>query len=109
MAKKSVKKTKIVTKTVTKTIKPKKVLKKTTVKKFATPRVSIQKVQVEMQPILVQNFITLQRVMVNLSEKFDNLNTQMTKMLDLFETSAKTLAKKDYSLGKSGEESKEVM
>lgn len=57
-----------------------------------------EKVQVQIQPVLVDNFVALQRVMVNLASKFDNLNTQLTKLLEIFETSAKSLAKKGFKL-----------
>ena len=46
--------------------------------------------------------------MVNLSTKFENLNQQLSKLLTLFETSAKTLAKKNFKLGQ-GEESENVV
>ena len=44
---------------------------------------------------LVENFISLQKVMANLSVKFDNLTEQITKLLEIFEISAKALAEKD--------------
>ena len=79
--------------------------------KSSKPRISIEKVQVEMQPVLVENFIALQKVMINLSQKFENLNVQTSKLLELFETSAKTLAKKDFKLGNEAnlESQKQVM
>jgi hypothetical protein len=50
-----------------------------------------------MEKILVENFVSLQRVMTNLALKFDNLSGQLSKLLELFEISAKTLAEKGYS------------
>lgn len=50
------------------------------------------------EKVLVENFVSLQKVMTNLSVKFDNLANQISKLLELFEISAKTLAKKDFSL-----------
>lgn len=50
--------------------------------------------------ILIENFVALQRVLTNLSVKLDNVATQMTKLLDLFEISAKALAEKDFSVDK---------
>jgi hypothetical protein len=47
--------------------------------------------------ILVENFVSLQKVMTNLAVKFDNLSNQISRLLELFEISAKTLAEKDYS------------
>ena len=51
------------------------------------------------EKVLVENFIALQKVMTNLAMKFDSLNTQISKLLELFEISAKTLAKKDITIG----------
>ena len=47
---------------------------------------------------LIENFISLQRVMVNLSVKFDNLANQISKLLELFEISAKALAEKNFAM-----------
>ena len=55
------------------------------------------------EKILVENFIGLQKVMVDLAEKFTDLSTQMSKLLGLFETSAKTLAEKGF------EDNKEIV
>jgi len=57
----------------------------------------------EFEEILVNNFINLQRVLTNLSVKFDELSSNMSKMLQLFEISAKSFAEKytDEGLGKS--------
>ena len=51
-----------------------------------------------LEKILIQNFVSLQKVMTNLSVKFDELSTQISKLLELFEISAKALAKKDLNL-----------
>lgn len=45
---------------------------------------------------LIENFILLQKVMTNLSLKFDNLSSQISKLLELFEITAKTIAKREY-------------
>ena len=58
--------------------------------------------------MLLQNFVSLQRVMVGLSVKFDELSTQISKLLSLFELSAKTLASKDLNFG-GREDNKELM
>ena len=58
---------------------------------------------------LVENFIALQKVMVNLSTKFDNLTNQISKLLELFEISAKSLAKKDFSLGKDIKDEEKII
>jgi len=51
-----------------------------------------------MNKMLVQNFISLQSVMVNLSKKFDELSTQIANLLDVFEISAKALAEKGVKI-----------
>ena len=48
--------------------------------------------------VLIENFVSLQKVMTNLAVKFDSLSGQISKLLELFEISAKTLAEKDYSV-----------
>lgn len=82
----------------------KKVTKKATKKKTITKP---QKVIIQQMPapkaqgidsVLLENFVALQRVLTNLSVKLDNVSNQMTKLLDLFEISAKALAEKDYNL-----------
>ena len=49
------------------------------------------------EKVLVENFIALQQVMTTLSVKFDNLSNQISKLLELFEISAKSLAEKDFN------------
>lgn len=51
------------------------------------------------EKILVENFVSLQKVMTNLAVKFDNLSDQISKLLQLFEISAKAMAEKGYSIG----------
>ena len=47
--------------------------------------------------ILVENFVQLQKVMTNLAVKFENLSDNITKLLQLFELSAKSFAEKQES------------
>ena len=61
------------------------------------------------EKMLVENFVSLQKVMTNLSLKFDNLTNQISKLLNLFEISAKTLAQKEFNLGEGKEENKKVV
>ena len=51
--------------------------------------------EIKVDRSLTDNFIALQRVMVNLSLKFDSLSTQISRLLELFEISARNLARKD--------------
>jgi hypothetical protein len=50
--------------------------------------------------ILVENFVGIQRVMAELSEKFEKLSKQLSELLNLFEESAKTLVKKEFEIVK---------
>jgi hypothetical protein len=52
---------------------------------------------IRVEKVLIENFVSLQHIMANLAVKFDNLSGQISKLLELFEISAKTLAEKDYS------------
>ena len=49
-----------------------------------------------LQQTLINNSIILQKVMTNLSLKIDGLTDQISKLLDLFEISAKSFAEKDF-------------
>src|SRR3989344_8898113 len=64
--------------------------------------------EIKIDRALVENFIALQKVMVNLSAKFDNLSGQISKLLELFEISARSLARKDFESG-SDKDIKKVM
>jgi len=61
----------------------------------------------KVEKVLIENFVSLQKVMTNMAVKFDNLSNQISKLLELFEISAKTLAEKDYET-KDREEAKKV-
>jgi hypothetical protein len=88
--------------------KAKSIKKKTSKRTRSTEVVYHSTKEIKVEKALIENFIGLQKVMVNLSSKFDNLSTQLSKLLDLFEISAKSLARKEFS--SSGElESKQVM
>lgn len=58
---------------------------------------------------LVENFISLQKVMVNLSAKFDNLSSQITRLLEIFEISARSLAQKDFEKNNVDKNSGEIL
>jgi hypothetical protein len=51
----------------------------------------------EMEKTLIDNFTNLQKVLTNLSIKFEDLSNNMSKMLQLFEISAKSFAEKHTS------------
>ncbi len=45
----------------------------------------------EMQEILIENFVGLQKAMTNVSIKFESLTSQITNLLEIFELSAKRI------------------
>jgi hypothetical protein len=47
--------------------------------------------------------------MSNLSVKFDSLTTQISKLLELFEMSAKSLAEKDFDIEKNNRENAKIL
>ena len=53
---------------------------------------------------LVENFVSLQKVMTNLSLSLDNLSNRMSRLLDLFESSAKTVAERDTEMERRNDE-----
>lgn len=61
------------------------------------------------EKILIENFVALQRVMTHLSERFDSLGTQISKMLNLFEISAKALAEKEFNTEKENKDVKKMV
>jgi hypothetical protein len=75
-------------------------VKKTIVEK--SPRES------DIEKVLVENFIALQKVMTNMATKFDNLSDNIAKLLEVFEISAKALAEKDFEQLKDSD-NKEVL
>lgn len=48
----------------------------------------------ELEQTLLNNFVNLQKVLTNLSLKFEELSDNISKLLQLFEISAKTFAEK---------------
>lgn len=66
-----------------------------------------KKTKIEIEEALIENFINLQRVLTNLAVKFDDLSNNMSKLLQLFEISAKSFAEKysgDYAATDSDKE-----
>jgi len=59
--------------------------------------------------ILIENFVSLQKVLTDVSINFDRLTKQMSKLLELFETSAKSLAEKKFEEGKEDKDFKEMV
>jgi hypothetical protein len=53
---------------------------------------------INVEKALIENFVSLQKVMTTMAVKFDSLSSQISKLLELFEISAKSLAEKGYSM-----------
>jgi len=64
--------------------------KKTTKKKMSAR---------EVNELLIENFVGLQRAMTNLSVKFEGLSDQIAKLLEIFELSAKNFVKEGSAGG----------
>ena len=79
-----------------KTLKTKHKKKPTEVHYHSTKEIKVEKA-------LIDNFIGFQKVMLNLSEKFDDLSKQISSLLNLFEISAKAMAKKEFAKEKDPE------
>lgn len=59
----------------------------------------------EIQLALIENFINLQKVLTELTSKFDNLSSNISRLLFLFEESAKSFVEKN----KIGSDDKELL
>ena len=57
-------------------------------------KVKAKKEVEKLNTILVENFVKLQQSMTHLAGRFDNLSIQISKLLQLFEISAKSFADK---------------
>lgn len=55
--------------------------------------------KIELESALVENFVKLQKVMTNMSIRFDNLSDNISKLLQLFEISARSFVKKQEEGG----------
>ena len=89
--------------------KKKRVGKKTKKRRTRAPAVRRTPAERNLDRALTNNFIALQKVMVNLATKFDSLSNQISKLLELFEIAAKSLAQKDFELGPERKDTKEIM
>jgi len=84
--------------------------KKTTPKKKTVKKPSAPKLEVNAsEKILIENLVSLQKVMTNLAIKFNSLTHQISNLLELFEISAKALASKDFTLEKESKDTKEIL
>ena len=73
-------------------------MKKSGENKKAERKPSSSKKNINVEKALIENFISLQKVMTTMAIKFDSLSNQISKLLEIFEISAKSLAEKGYSM-----------
>ena len=92
-----------------KTTSKKKTSKKKTTKRRVQKVPSISEGDTKLGKILIENFIGLQKVMVNLSVKFDDLSNKISKLLELFEISAKALAEKDLIIQQTARDDSKII
>ncbi|MFH1307687.1 MAG: hypothetical protein ABIH72_02445 [archaeon] len=92
MAKKAAKKRKPAGKKSKKAAKKRKPAKKH--KKVQTTRI-IESTDTKTLHILAENFLSLQRAMTNMAVKFDSLTDQISKLLNLFEISARDFVERE--------------
>lgn len=85
--------------------------KKTTRKRKTTTKKKPQASPLDptVSKIMIENFISLQRVLTTLSTKTENLTTQIAKLLELFEISAKALADREFEIEKDNKETLEKL
>lgn len=83
--------------------------KKRTVKKTVIRGPKILKEDEKLGRILIENFISLQKVMVNLSIKFEDLSSKISKLLELFEISARVLAEKDLTIEQTARDDTKIL
>jgi len=74
------------------------VKKKSDENKKAVRKSEPSKKNINVEKALIENFVSLQKVMTTMAVKFDSLSNQISKLLELFEISAKSLAEKGYSM-----------
>ncbi len=78
-------------------------------KKTDMKKIPSSKSEMKTEKMLIENFVSLQKVMVNLSIKFDNLASKISKLLELFEISAKALAEKDFDSEKKSKDTGKIL
>ena len=65
--------------------------------------------EIRLERTLIENFVSMQRALVNLTFKLDALTNQTSQLLKIFEESAKSLAKKDFTIEKEYKDTKDIL
>lgn len=92
----------------------KKKVKKTTKKKVKKSparqkKEEIKRIEIKIEKEVAKNFVSLQKVMVDFSEKMELLSDNLENLLKIFEESAKSLAKRDIESPKGHQDTKKIM
>lgn len=82
--------------------------KKTPKLSHASKRPSVNVAGIHVEKALIENFVSLQKVMTNMIVSFDELSGKISKLLDLFELSAKALAEKNFNFDKGSKKEQEI-
>lgn len=85
--------------------------KKKTIKKRINkkPKITKNPSELNIEKTLIENFVALQKVMTNLSIKFDNLSNNISKLLEIFEISAKALAEKNFNIEQTKKDDTQII
>ncbi len=81
--------------------------KKSVRKKSPSARISPR--QRKTERLLIENFVSLQKVMVNLSGRLDGLTREISELLKLFEDSAKVIVKNEIEKRKEDRGDRQVL
>lgn len=83
--------------------------KKRTFKKTEPKKNFKTREDINVERALIDNFIGLQKVMTNLSVKFETLSDNISKLLNLFELSAKAVAEKEVVSEKDKKDNAQIL
>ena len=64
---------------------------------------------IRLERTLIENFISMQRALLNQSLKIESLTDKISQLLNVFEESAKSLAKKDFTIEKESKDTEEIL
>ena len=79
------------------------------IKKEVSKKVPARSSPQKTEKVLLENFVSLQKVLTNLSLKVDNLTNQISQLLELFEISAKALAEKEVGVKSEHRENQKII
>jgi len=63
----------------------------------------------KLNQILIENFVSLQKAMTNLAIRFETMSEQISKLLNLFEISAKSFSERTGNVGPESEKDLEFL